>query len=778
MLLADRDSLVGRTGELTDLTGLLTGRVQLVTVTGPGGVGKTRVATRVAHDLRHHQRFPDGVVLVDLRGVDNPEWIPDRIVQDAGMHTVSAVDSMTLLQQRLRDAQLLLVLDNCEQVAADVGDVIGVLLDSCPGVRVLATSRTTLELPGEHQYPLLPLAAPHPDSPEFDENPLPEALVLFADRAAAVDPGFDLQDNRIAVARICHRLGGFPLLIEIITSKLRMFSVPQLEQRLDNVFGARWSTVTRTGYRTTFCGVMDLSWNLCSPAERLVWQRLSVFAGGVTLEAAEAVVSDTAPDTGSDGVAAEDVELILDGLIRQSLLTRDAASRRPRFRVLEPIRQVGADALTAAGEQDLVRERHSAWCARFLAEAAEHWCGPEEVAWLDAVHAELPNVRAAMDWCASSGDTERGIRIGADLIRVRVPFRDGTLQEWRSHLQRMVELHPRRDRVLLLGLTQCAWVAVCQGSAEATDLLDRARDVERELEGGASAATVDPHLAYAETAYATFVLGDPAAADLAARARRLMRASGAEGDACMATMWWAIASSLFADPAVSDEATRTHLEEATGRQGAWHLSWAQWTRAVHLLLRKGEIEPAGELLHQSLPVQREIGDYWGPIWWVAFASWLASARGDHLRAAELCGATERVMELTGIMLNNLRGNGDQHQRCLQLASEALGEPLCKAAYRRGLAVPDYGTAIALALGEISLTDGPAGSEPHVARNVLTPREYEVALLVGQRTNDEIAAALQVSVTTVKTHVTQILQKLGCRRRRQVPDALQRLGLGR
>ncbi len=761
MFLADRVTFVGRSTELADLSELLTRRAQLVTLTGPGGVGKTRVATRVAADLRDHEMFRDGVVLADLRGVDGPEGIADRVIQSAGLQTMSdGVDDLTTLQHRLKDAGMLLVLDNCEQAAANGADLIGALLDSCPGLRVLATSRSTLELPGEHQYPLQPLAAPHPDSPDFTEDEDPESLILFADRAAAVDPAYDMRAHRYAVARICHRLGGFPLLIEIITSKLRMFSVPQLEERLDEVFGSRWSTVTRTGYRTTFRGVMDLSWKLCSPAERLAWQRLSVFAGGVTLDAAEAVVA-------GDEVDVEDVELLLDGLIRQSLLARDDESEQPRFRMLEPIRQVGADALAAAGQQDAVRERHSAWCERFVARAAEQWCGPQEVAWMDAVHAELPNLRAALDWCATGGQPARGIRIVSDLIRVRVPFRDGTLREWRRHLQRMLDLYPEHDRLRATGLAHCAWVAVCQGSADATDLLEQAR--------AAAGHGEHPYVAYAEAAYATFALGDPDSAELAARARHLLREhGGADGDVGMAMMWRAIAAASFGDVEASDEATCAHLEEATRFAAPWHLSWAQWIRATHLL-RCGALDEAGALLHRSLSVQCGINDYWGPIWCVSFAAWLASARGEHLRAAELSGATERVMDLTGIQIHNLRGNGDHHMRCQELARAALGEPVYQAAYRRGRAVPDYATAITLALGEVTLGEGaPSGSGAD--RSLLTRREHEVALLVAERTNDEIAAALGVSVATVKTHVTQILQKLGCASRRQVPDALARVRL--
>lgn len=730
-------------------------------------MGKTRIAIRLAAHLQQRGAYRDGVAFVDLRDVKDVTWVPERILQDARVQIVSAegADLLATVRSRLQGNQMLLVLDNCDEIAADLGDVIGELLDACPGVRVLATSRTTFELPGEYQFPLMPLHAPYPDGD--DEGSDSSAMTLFATRALAVDPNFDLDQHRQAVARICHRLGGFPLLVEIITSKLRLFTVPQLEARLDEVFGDRWSVATRTRtHRTTFRAVMDLSWRLCTPAERRAWQRLSVFRGGVSLEAAEAVLG---ADSGTEeSELVEDTEVVLDGLIRQSLLVRDAASDQPRFRLLEPIQQVGADKLRVACARDRTREAHAAWCEHFVAQAAAQWYGPQEARWLRTVHAELPNLRAALDWCASSGNPARGIRIVTDLLGVRVPFRDGTLREWRHHLQRMLALYDTRDQLWVAGMAQCAIVAVCQGSRDAAPLLQQLRD---------TVAQDDPHLAYAEAVYATYGSSSESSSmdsvTLTRRAVRLLRGQTgvADGDLAMATMWTAIAAGTFGDPTEGERATSRFLVEAEQAGAPWHLSWAQWVRAVYLLQQRGDHEQARALLHQSLPAQRSLDDYWGPIWWVAVSAWLATACGQHVRAAELTGATDRVMHLTGIQLHNLRGNGDLHRSSQEQVRQAMDADTYEAAYRRGGAVPDYATAIALALEETTLDD----FSKRAGTLLLTPREQEVAqLVVDGLTNAEIAARSGVSEKTIKTHVSNILHKLGCSRRQDVKAKLQEL----
>lgn len=767
-MLRERDSFVGRQEDLDNLARLVTGEARLLTVHGPGGVGKTRLAIRVAAILDQQQAFRHGVAFVNLREVTDPAWIPERIATDAGMPAVSdAADPITALQERLHDKDMLLVLDNCEHLADDIGDVAGALLDTCGQLRLLATSRRALEVPGESQYPVTPLSAPHPDSPFWqDSQRIPESMTLFEDRAKKVRPEFSIEDHRQVVARICYQLAGIPLLIEIVTARLRMYTPEDILRFLYKAFGTRWEVgsrweVGRRGYRSSFRGTMELSWQLLSVPERAAFQRLSVFHGGLCLEAAEYVLAD------GDTIRREDVEPLLDALLLHSLavVDDDHGSQQPRWKMLGPIQQVAAAHLEESGEQDEVRERHAAWCAEFVGRAAQQWCGPEEIAWLRAVHADLSNVRAALDWCETTGTAARGLQMMMNVFRCRVPFLDGTLREWRYHLQRMLRLYPDRDQLHVAGLAQLVLVAVCQGSADASGMLQELRE---------AATPDDPMLVFAEGVFATYGHGaDTNSVAITERARRLMTGHPdlARGDAGMATMFAAIAAATYGTPSEAERATQTYLDDAQDSGAPWHISWADWTAAMYAL-RSGDYQRARILLHRSLPAQRLFGDRWGPIWWVANAAWEAAGSGEYLRAAQLIGATDQLMHITGIDLTGMRGNGDLHRTSQQQARTALGDQAYHDAYSLGRTV-DYPTAIALALGETTLAkQDNGGGTP------LTPQELRVARLIAKGlSNDNIASELTVSIATVKTHVSKVLDKLGnLTGRNEVPAALQRAGL--
>lgn len=765
----ERDTLVGRVDEIAAVTQLLTdtgdGASRLVTLTGPGGVGKTRLAVRLATDLS--EAFAS-VVSVDLRGVDDPDRIAERIADAAGALTVADTkDDVESLVHQLADQHMLLVCDNAEQVADGLADVVGGLLDLCPYLRVLVTSRSTLEVPGEQQVPLTGLTAPHPECSDWPTRVVPEAVELFRQRARAIDPGFTLATaGKIAtVGRICNRLAGFPLLVEIVAARARMYSVEQLEARLDEVFQSRWGARrSRTGYGTTFRSVMQMSWELCSEEQQAAWRRLAVFADGFTVQAAMEVCCD------NDILPPEEIDNVLDALVRQSLVTPAGDGR---LSLLEPIRHAGWDQLVHAGEVETLRQAHARWILAFTHEASVQWCGPDEVAWLDALRAELPNVRAALSFYAEQGDLDSAAHLLAGVTRTRVPFRDGTLREWRNQLDRLLRAHETAssERGWTIGCAHAGWIAVCQGSPEAADIIASAR------RAGDRAGTAEPLVDYAEAVYATFGEGNPRAIDQWDQVRQgLLRLDRPAGDFAMTEMWWAIASAAFGSLEDGQYATEQFLADAYNIGAAWHITWAEWTRAIYLL-RIEDYENAELLLHSSLPVQRDVGDHWGPIWWVACAAWIAMSRNQPERAAELAGATDRVMELTGIAITGLKGLADRHHAAKDYACVRLGQQRYDTVYQAGRTIPDYSTACALALGEITVA--PPADEVSARRDLpgllatLTEREREVAELLRQRaTNAEIAEHFCVSATTVKSHVQHVLRKLGCATRYQVARLLE------
>ncbi|MER6800112.1 ATP-binding protein, partial [Amycolatopsis mediterranei] len=340
---AELTSFVGRRHELGEAKRLLA-TARLVTLTGAGGVGKTRLALRVAADVR--RAFPDGVWLVELADVGDPHLVPNTVATAFGLRVTS--DQAAGLAEYLEDKQLLLVLDNCEHVADECATLVAKLLAVSAGLRVLATSRHTLHVEGEHLLHVEPL--PVPGDEDAGGGPV-EAVTLFADRAAAVSPGFELTpDNRATVSRICRRLEGIPLAIELAAVRVRVLAVDQVLERLDDRLGLLTSRPAAVQpRRRTLEAAIDWSFELCTPAEQRLWAQASVFPGGFDLDAAEGVCVPAA-----DGGSALDV---VAGLVDKSVLSRQNGTfgRHAWYRMLETVREYGGARLAAGGDEAGVR---------------------------------------------------------------------------------------------------------------------------------------------------------------------------------------------------------------------------------------------------------------------------------------------------------------------------------------------------------------------------------------------------------------------------------------
>jgi predicted ATPase/DNA-binding SARP family transcriptional activator len=431
-------SLVGREGELRDVAKLV-GEHRLVTVTGPGGAGKTTVTVELARRL--HDGYPDGMWLVELAAVRDPALLAEVVGTTVGLREEPPEPGTPppapaeRLAEFLRDKALLLVLDNCEHLVAACAELVGRLLRTAPRLRVLATSREVLGVAGEVVWPVPPLAVPDPLPDPVDEvaadpgaavlagrggdQAAPEVLAgydavrLFADRAAAADPGFALDAATApAVAELCRRLDGLPLAIELAAARVRVLPVPEITARLGDRFrllggGGR----TADPRQRTLRAAVDWSWELLEEPDRRLWRRLAVFAGGWTVAAAEAVC-------GGDGLEEGEV---LEGLFRladRSLIVRGttpvvAAGREPaRFTMLESLRAYGAERLAEAGEADAVAARHTAFFLDLAEEAAAHRTARP---WLRRVRADYGNLRAALDRVMAAGDLDTALRLAGAL---------------------------------------------------------------------------------------------------------------------------------------------------------------------------------------------------------------------------------------------------------------------------------------------------------------------------------------------------------------------------
>jgi non-specific serine/threonine protein kinase len=391
-------SFIGRTKEVAEVTRLLES-ARLVTLTGAGGCGKTRLAIQVARGVL--ERFPAGVWLIELAALTDDSVVPATVLRVLGLRSVPGQSALETLADYLRERTALLVVDNCEHLIGACASLVGTLLGACPRLTVLATSRELLGVSGEVTYRVPSLGVPDPrEVADVAELRASEAVRLFVERVAAVQPGFTVtSQNARAVGQICQRLDGIPLAIELAAAWARGLSVEQIAARL----GDRFRLLTggsRTALRRqqTLRAAVDWSYELLSGSERKMLRRLAVFSGGWSLEAAEDVCGDLTLDP-DDPVAAEDVLDLLLQLVDKSLVLVDEQGGTTRYRFLEMIRQYAEEKLLESGEAVTYRDRQRDWCLGLAEAAAPHLAEADPVSWLDRLEAEHDNLRAALAWC-------------------------------------------------------------------------------------------------------------------------------------------------------------------------------------------------------------------------------------------------------------------------------------------------------------------------------------------------------------------------------------------
>jgi predicted ATPase/class 3 adenylate cyclase len=397
-------SFIGRQRELDELKALLSAN-RLLTLTGPGGTGKTRLALRLASD--ELESFADGAWIVELAALSDPTLLTQTVAATLGVQEQQGRASMDVLMDYLRQKTLLLILDNCEHLVESCAQLADDALRAAPGLKVLATSRESLGIAGETAFrvPSLPLPDPA-DAQELERTAANDCVRLFVDRASAANPRFRLTNrNAGAASQICVRLDGIPLAVELAAARTKVFSPEQITARLDDRFrlltgGSR----TALERHQTLLALIDWSHDLLTEDERVVLRRLSVFAGGWSVDAAQAVCRE---DAGAD---------VLDTLARladKSLVMVDewADSTEPRYRLLETIRQYARDKLLATGESERIRDRHLDFYLAFAEEAEPHLRRADQLAWLVRLEVEHDNLRAALAWSLDRGDAERAMRL-------------------------------------------------------------------------------------------------------------------------------------------------------------------------------------------------------------------------------------------------------------------------------------------------------------------------------------------------------------------------------
>jgi predicted ATPase/DNA-binding CsgD family transcriptional regulator len=756
---ADVTTFVGRKAQLAEVKSLLA-TARLVTLTGFGGVGKTRLALRLAHNLR--RGFRHGVRLVSLAPLAEPELLASTVAGALGIRDQSTRPPLDALIEHLQDKDLLLVLDNCEHLVDATGELVGTLLRAAPDLRIIATSRADLNAHGEHVFTVPPLSVPDPAVLESPQAALSnfEAIRLISDRARAAR--FTVTDDNLAdLARICQRLDGIPLAIELAAARLKTLPAAEVLRRLDDRFRLLTGGDPRIvpAHHQTLRATVDWSYDLCTDAEQVLWARLSVFAGSFDLAAAEAVAT-------CSSITTPDVLDLLDGLARQSILAVDTSGDRTRYSLEETLRQYGQRRLDELGHTAELRQRHHAYYLNQAVEASTAWFGPGETELLARLGENLPDIRAAMDYCLTQpGTATAGLLLATSLARARFWFFSGTLGEGRMWLRRFVRLTKQDpDELHVAALASGAWLALCQGDHDSAHAI-RARYLELapRFEHGLAAAAVR----FAEGTRRLLVDAHPDAVTLLRQARDQFLALGASGDAFMADLFATMAAGFLTDRDTAISASTELLTKAEAAGAAWSISWAWWAAGL-AQLRFGSPQRATTLLRGALAQQEAIGDQWGPVWSVEALAWAAAATGDFEYAARLLGAADQMRKLTGVEIAGLVPFAAQRAEAERLVHANLSAQAYTKAHQQGSALT-WAETFDLGLRRRSSARRPANPTPPSAPTPeLSRREQEIAALIAEGlSNPDIGAKLIISVRTAERHVSNILTKLGLDNRQQI-----------
>ncbi|MFD4264628.1 ATP-binding protein [Rhodococcus sp. NPDC058481] len=743
-------SFVGRRREVTETRRLLSVS-RLVTLTGIGGVGKTRLALRVAADSS--RVFEDGVWLVELGELQEDVLLPAMVAAALGLREQSADHGLDSLAEYLADRRLLLVLDNCEHVLDAAAALADALLRRCPELRILATSREPLGIGGEASLRVPPLSVPDQDRRSPPRGlPRCDAVTLFAERACAVVPDFGLtEDNQVAVAGICQRLDGLPLPIELAAVRLRAMSAEQILDRLNDRYrlltgGSRGAPSRQQTLR--LC--IDWSHELCTERERMLWGRMSVFAGGFELDAAEGICAgDLTPDDLLDVVAA---------LVDRSILIREEAGAVVRYRLLETLREYGREKLQESGEYASMRRRHRDWYKQLASRAEAEWISSGQVEWIARLGREQPNLREAMEFCLTEpGEAEAGLRIANALYLFWLSR--GLLGEGRHWLDLALDRQAGQPTAeLVRALYAASMLAGNQGDiAAGASLLERAREVAEALDDASLRAIVthgvgqlaifsgDLRLAVAcfEEVLDTF-RADKNPLRRIATLLGLALACGLLGDAPRAV-------------ACQEEALAITESRGESAYRAYSLC------TLGLALWQSDPRRATGLFEQGLRLSRAVDDLLGSAICVEALAWIAASDRRTRRAAVLLGAAQslwRAVGSHGVVVPTLLGYHEESERQVRTA---LGERAFDAAVGQGTSL-SFDDGVAYALDE-----QPQAAEPTAgAAPSLTRRERQVADLVAQGlTNKAIAEQLVIAARTVEGHVEHVLAKLGFTSRAQI-----------
>lgn len=735
-------SFVGRDEELRTIRSLL-GDSRLVTVAGPGGIGKTRLAAEAASAYR--RAFGDGVRFVELAAVHSETLLPQTLLDAMGFDERAAPCRSTTetLLESLRDKHVLLVLDNCEHLVGACARLISLVLRSTEQVKFLTTSREVLSIPDEHVHVL---------------DPLPTegaALELFENRAAAALSGFTITPSTLESARrVCTQLDGMPLAIELACARLTALSVDDLAERLDDrlsllTIGNRGGPHRHRSLHAT----VEWSYDLCTASEQVLWARLSVFSEGFDLPMAESICA-------GEPLEADSILDTLSGLVGKSVVQRASTDGTVRFRMLETIRQFGANKLLPGATTEL-QTAHSNWCAELVTQSRRSWTGSKQEAASHRLRDNRANLRTALQTALALRD-EAILNTAADLVATWFLWSSAfSVREHRMWITEFLgtegvaaEIVPRLQATL--GLLQ-----TMQGERDdATRMLDLAVRSAREHHDDATEAFA------LQTQGLNTYLGD----EFDAGESSLSQALALYDSRLDVTdlMWTAhiemgmLCSSNGQTDRAAENFAFVH-EQASSTGEKWMLSYAVYGLGLVALVR-GKHGEAITLALEALALKRAFDDTVGATLVTDLLAWAEAAAGSGERAAVLLGAASSMWDSFGMQLYGSQHWVERRKVYESRARAALGDEAYAECHRRG-SMMSVAELADYALDEPSLEDVQPSSASVVG---LSPREIDVARLVAEGlSNKEIADRLVLSIRTVEGHVAHTLRKLGVSRRHQI-----------
>jgi predicted ATPase/DNA-binding CsgD family transcriptional regulator len=769
---AETTEFVGRTTELRQIDGLL-GDARLVTLVGPGGVGKTRIVVRAADAAA--SRYADGICWVELSVLRDPELLPHTIARRLGLAEQALASQRDALLAHLSDRRLLLVLDTCEHLIDAVAELVEAILLAAPQVTVLTSSREPLDVDGETTFPVRPLPVVQPEGPGEEPHPFGvtdfqsggepggataadgDAVELFGRRAAAAVPGFTVTDgNRGDVIRLCQLLDGIPLAIELAAVRLRTLSLAELAARLDRRLPLLTGEDNASdGRHRTLRDAIGWSYELCTVAERALWARLSVFAGAFNVAAAKEVCAGA-------GLDPDDVFETIIRLVDKSVLVRvqptiggEPDDDQPAwYRMLDTIHEFGSEMLSASGYEAAVRER---FAGRYLAKAryfAEHLTDTDQLERFRELRREHANLRAALQFSLDDGL----VRPGAELANALYGYwhMSGLLREGRYWYRKVLDALPATPSPERgWALANRGYLGAMQGEA-AEAVADASAGIQIGHELG------DDRLIGRGYNYLTLALTiadryDEARA-AAAKAEDKLEALGDRTGLAILDCHWAHLSHLAGDP----EETLRYGARAVNRFGGakewWASAWGYAISGMALYWEPSRDAETARVLNKSLLLKHELGDMVGTAYCLEIHGWLAARAGRHGRAAWLLGAADPLWELAGGTLGGTAALLKVHDRSIAACRAGLGQRRFESLFTRGANAPhDDMVALAIADAEAPGKRVPAIPQP----GKLTEREWEVAYLAAAGLSaEQIARQRYAPTSTVEEQLASVFGKLG------------------